>query len=119
MFNKLKDVLLHSGYRVILTNDFSREKSGGLARATKGYILPDDLKIFINKNININDRVVTLIHELLHEIKPCWEETKVDRNSKRIFKKLTISELGFLQFFIMSPTETRSMLNMHKAYLNA
>lgn len=119
MFSKLKDVLLHSGYRVILTSDFSRQKSGGLARATKGYILPDDLKIFINRHIDINDRVVTLIHELLHEIKPCWEEAKVDRNSKRIFKKLTISELGFLQFFIMSPTENRSMLTTHRAYLNA
>jgi len=119
MFSKLKDILLHSGYRVILTSDFTRQKSGGLARATKGYILPDDLKIFINRGININDRVVTLIHELLHEIKPSWEETKVDHKSKSIFKKLTISELGFLQFFIMSPAEIRAMLSTHKSYLSA
>lgn len=119
MFKKLKNILVNSGYQVILTGDFSRHKSGGLARATKGYILPDDMKIFINKHIDINDRVVTLIHELLHEVNPIWEEPKVDRKSKSIFKQLTVSQLGFLQFFVMSPIETRQMFSTHQAYLAA
>ncbi|OGB74215.1 hypothetical protein A2V68_00390 [candidate division Kazan bacterium RBG_13_50_9] len=110
MFDKLKRVLIHSGYQVILTGDFAHRKSGGLARGTKGYILPDDLKIFINKHIGINDRVLTLVHELLHEIYSAWEEPRIDRTSQRIFRNLTVSQLGFLQFFVMSPTEIRSTL---------
>ena len=114
MFDKLKRVLLKSGYQVVLTGDFSNQRSGGLARGTKGYILPDDLKIFINKNNGINDRVITLVHELLHEIHPVWEEPRVDRDSKKIFNKLTVSQLGFLQFFVMTSKEINSTLKSHK-----
>jgi len=110
IFNKLKRVLLESGYRVILTSNVSRSKKKGLARGIKGYIVPDDLKIYINKNIGVNDRVVTLVHELLHEIYPAWTEGKVNQSSKRIFQHLTVSQLGFLQFFIMVPAEVRTML---------
>ncbi|MFH0912129.1 MAG: hypothetical protein V1807_00500 [Patescibacteria group bacterium] len=110
IFNKLKRVLLESGYRVILTSNVSQSKAKGFARGVKGYIVPDDLKIFINKDIGVNDRVVTLVHELLHEIYPTWAEVKVNRSAKKIFQTLTVPQLGFLQFFIMMPTEIRSML---------
>ncbi|MFA5967415.1 MAG: hypothetical protein WC805_02785 [Patescibacteria group bacterium] len=110
MFNKLKRVLLESGYRVILTSNVSQSPKKGFARGIKGYIVPDDLTIYINKNIGVNDRVITLVHELLHEIYPAWTEGKVNQTSKRIFQKLTVPQLGFLQFFIMVPTEIRAML---------
>ena len=113
IFNKLKRVLLYSGYRVILTADFGAQKTGGLARGIKGYILPDALKIFVNKTIGINDRVTTLIHELLHEIYPAWREPQVERTSKQIFNQLTVPQLGFLQFFVMTPKEVRTMLKSH------
>jgi len=110
MFNKLKRVLLESGYRVILTSNVSRSRRKGFARGIKGYIVPDDLKIYINKNIGINDRVITLVHELLHEVYPVWTEPKVNRSSKKIFQTLTVPQLGFLQFFIMAPAEIKTML---------
>jgi hypothetical protein len=110
IFNKLKQVLLTSGYRVILTHNVSQSKKKGFARGVKGYIVPDDLKIFINKNIGVNDRVVTLVHELLHEIYPSWTEGKVNQSSERIFQHLTVPQLGFLQFFIMMPKEIKAML---------
>ena len=110
MFNKLKRVLLESGYKVILTSNVSRSNKKGSARGIKGYIVPDDLKIYINKNIGVNDRVVTLVHELLHEIYPVWAENKVNQSAKRIFQTLTVPQLGFLQFFIMVPAEIRAML---------
>ena len=110
IFNKLKRVLLESGYEVILTDNVSQNKSKGFARGIKGYIVPDDLKIYVNKNIGVNDRVITLVHELLHEIYPAWTEGKVSQTSKRIFQRLTVPQLGFLQFFIMVPAEIRAML---------
>ncbi|MBN2585588.1 hypothetical protein JXA59_02985 [Patescibacteria group bacterium] len=113
IFSRLKKILLDSGYQVILTDRFIRRK-GGLARGSKGYILPDDLKIFINKTIGVNDRVVTLIHELLHEAYPGWQEQQVDRTSKRIFNRLTVPQLGFLQFFVMLPGEIKAMLKSNQ-----
>jgi O-phosphoseryl-tRNA(Cys) synthetase len=113
IFRHLKKTLLNSGYRVILTDRFAR-RHGGLARGSKGYILPDDLTIFINKTIGVNDRVVTLVHELLHEIYPEWQEQRVDRASKRIFNHLTVPQLGFLQFFVMLPTEIKAMLKSNQ-----
>ena len=113
IFRQLKKTLLYSGYRVILTDRFAHRR-GGFASGSKGYILPDSLAIFINKTIGVNDRVVTLVHELLHEIYPEWQETKVDRSSKRIFNHLTVSQLGFLQFFVMVPQEVRSMLKSNQ-----
>jgi len=110
IFNKLKQVLMTSGYRVILTKNVSRSQRKGFARGIKGYIVPDDLRIYINKTIGVNDRVVTLVHELLHEIYPAWTEGKVNQSAKRIFQKLTVPQLGFLQFFIMVPAEIKSML---------
>ena len=110
IFKKLKLVLLESGYKVILTSNVSKSKKKGLASGIKGYIVPDDLKIYINKNIGVNDRVITLVHELLHEIYPVWTEGKVSQASERIFQRLTVPQLGFLQFFIMVPAEIRAML---------
>lgn len=117
MFDKLKNILLHSGYRVILTKKIEKDSHSGLSRGVKGYILPDQLNIFINKSFGVNDRVVTLIHELLHEIHPSKTENQVDKLSKTIFNDLNVSQLGFLQFFIMSPTEIRLTLKANQ--LNA
>ena len=114
MFDKLKNVLISSGYRVILTKKIEKDSHSGLCRGIKGYILPDQLKIFINKSFGVNDRVVTLIHELLHEIHPSKTENQVDRLSKTIFNNLNVSQLGFLQFFIMSPVEIRSTLKANQ-----
>jgi len=114
MFNKLKKVLLHSGYQVILTRNISKHEPKAIACGVKGYILPDSLKIFINKNFGINDKVVTLIHELLHEIYPSKSEHQVDKLSKKVFKDLNVSQLGFLQFFVMSPAEIQSMLRSNQ-----
>ena len=114
MFSKLKKILLHSGYQVILTRNISKHEPKAIACGVKGYILPDSLKIFINKSFGINDRVITLIHELLHEIYPSKSEQQVDKLSKKIFNDLNVSQLGFLQFFVMSPAEIQSMLRSNQ-----
>lgn len=114
MFSKLKKVLLHSGYQVILTGNISKHEPKAMACGVKGYILPDSLKIFVNKSFGINDRVITLIHELLHDIYADKSEYQVDRLSKKIFSSLNVSQLGFLQFFVMSPTEIQSMLKSNQ-----
>ena len=111
IFNKLKTTLLQSGYEVILVSKLLPKKSRHTrSRGVKGYIVPDELKIYINKAIGINDRVITLIHELLHEIYPQWPERKVERECKQIFRGLKVSQLGWLQFFVMTKAEMQNAL---------
>lgn len=117
IFGKIKDTLLHSGYEVILSNKMTADKGEYVRfREAKGYIAPDELRIYINKSIGINDRVITLVHELLHEIFPLWQEKRVEKESKQIFKNLTVPELGFLQFFVMTKTEINSALKLNQAH---
>lgn len=110
IFNKLKTTLLRSGYEVILVNKLMPKKASARSRGVKGYIVPDELKIYISKTIGINDRVITLIHELLHEIYPQWSERKVEQECKSIFRSLKVSQLGWLQFFVMTKAEMQSAL---------
>lgn len=110
IFNKLKTTLLRSGYEVILVNKLVPKKAATRSRGVKGYIVPDELKIYISKSIGINDRVITLIHELLHELYPQWSETKVEQECKSIFRGLKVSQLGWLQFFVMTKAEMQSAL---------
>jgi len=115
IFSKLKETLLRSGYEVVLTEKLGRTEPMPILRfrRAKGYIAPDQMKIYINQNIGVNDRVITLIHELLHEICPEWTEPKVERESKNTFKDLTVPQLGFLQFFVMTKPELRAALKAH------
>ena len=117
IFGKIKDTLLHSGYEVILSDKMTANKGEYVRfREAKGYIAPDELRIYINKGIGINDRVITLVHELLHELFPVWQEARVEKESKQIFKNLTVPELGFLQYFVMTKSELNSALKRHQAH---
>ncbi len=85
-------------------------------RSVKGYIVPDSLKIYINKSLPVNDRVITLIHELLHELYPTQTEASVEREAKRIFQTLKVPQLGFLQFFIMTKSEINKALKQNSSH---
>lgn len=115
LFNLLKTTLLESGYEVQLVRSVRTRKPYVLARPAKGYLAPDDLKIVIDKSLGLNDRVITLIHELLHETFPAWLEERVERSAVRLFHHLTISQLGFLQFFVLSKGDTFNFLKAHRA----
>lgn len=109
---------MESGYEVIVKpfKNTLKEHSYLRRRGIKGYILPDELKIYVNRNIGINDRVITLIHELLHELFPLWTENRVEQECKKVFKGLNVSQLGFLQFFVTTPREAQAMLRQHQAH---
>lgn len=116
IFNKLRNTLVQSGYRVILVNQLLPKKSQTRFRGVKGYIVPDELKIYINKAIGINDRVVTLIHELLHELYPQWMERRVERECKSVFRGLKVSQLGWFQFFVMTKAEMGAALKQLESH---
>ncbi len=111
-FNLLKKALLISGYEICLVKTVRNPRPYTLilARGTKGYLAPDDFKIYIDRNLGLNDRVITLIHELLHELHPIWGERRVESEAQRIFRHLNVSQLGFLQFFVLTPRDTRNFM---------
>jgi len=112
-FRKLKNALTEQGYDIVLTTKCINAPTG-LARqfekTVKGYIEPDEGKIYINKTLGLNDRVVTLIHELIHELKPRWSEERVEGEAVRLFKHLKVAELGFLQFFVLTPKDPMNFM---------
>lgn len=118
IFGKVKNALLHSGYEVILTKKMNLNDLDDAVRfrEAKGYIVPDDLKIYINSNIGINDRVITLLHEMMHDLYPSWSEERVESQSKQVFKNLTVPQLGFLQFFVMTRPEIKSAMTRHQSH---
>jgi len=112
MFLKLKNTLVESGYDVRLTNKFKD--------SAKGQIEPDTLIIFVNGNLELNDRALTLIHELFHEIFPEWDERRIEQVACRTFEKLTVSQLGFFQFFVLKKGEyPEPVINRRLSYARA
>ena len=61
-------------------------------------------------------RVITLVHELMHEIYPNWQEPRVERESKKVFRGLTVPQLGFFQFFVMTKGEIQSALKRQQIH---
>ena len=105
---------MYSGYEVILAPHISPAKGDFDCyvrfREARGLIAPDELKIFVNKTLSVSERVITLIHELLHEAFPAWEEAKVETTAQDTFSRLTRSQLGFFQFFVMTSQEVQATL---------
>lgn len=98
------EALIEQGYEVRLTSDFSGAIDFGRFRAArgqvKGFIFPDDLVILINKNLPLEERIITLIHELLHELFPKWGEVKVESTTQSVYRSLSAQQKQVLEGFI-------------------
>lgn len=99
------EALIEQGYEVRLTSDFSGAIDFGRFRAArgqvKGFIFPDDLVILINKHLPLEERVVTLIHELLHELFPKWGEIKIEATTQTVYQKLSRGEHQVLEDYVV------------------
>ncbi len=95
-FKIIKRNLIYSGYSVVLISRFR----GYGKDSVKGFIAPDTLQIFINKSLDLEERVRTLIHELLHDHYPKWDEKLIENKTQEIYRNLNKEEKGFLQFFV-------------------
>lgn len=93
MINKIKKYIIDGTYEIKFISNFRRFQ--GIP--VKGLIEPDTDTILICKKINQEEQIITLIHEFIHEIKPHWKEQKVERESIKLFSKLTHEDLVFFQ----------------------
>jgi Zn-dependent peptidase ImmA (M78 family) len=95
MIKELKDNFIKNGYSVVLVPKFKR-----FGKKVEGYICQDTLEIYIEKNLPLEERVITLLHELIHDIHEDWSEEKVENEARKIYQNLSDRDLGFLEFLV-------------------
>lgn len=110
---QLLRLLEESGFEVRLTSEKSLLKAAaqaaGRVRALaavaqavkiKGLIVPDDYRILINRSLGLEERVQTMIHELIHLQAPELSEAATERQAQAIYRGLTPNQLGQLEFLV-------------------
>ena len=76
--------------------------SAAVAEAVKikGLILPDDYQILVNRSLPLEERVKTVIHELIHLQAPELSEGATERQAQLLYRGLTPGQLGRLEFLV-------------------
>lgn len=104
-FPKLKDILYKEGYHILLLSDWQLNRLINLAphicrwrNVVKGLTLPDRNEIAINKSLNLKERVLTLIHELVHLADKNLTEDETEEVAQKLYRNFNNRELGFMEF---------------------
>ena len=93
MLNKIKYYILEGTYEIKFISSFRRFKGIPI----KGFIEPDTDTILINNNMSDSEKIITIIHEFLHEIKPNWSENQVEKKSLQLFRSMTSPDQLFFK----------------------
>lgn len=75
-------------------------------KCTKGYIDPLTDRILIRRDLNLEDRSVTLLHEIVHECYPGWSEADVEACAQYTYQRLSETDRGIVHFLATDPAET-------------
>lgn len=93
MIDRIIKIISDNEYEIKFIRDFRRFQ--GIK--VKGFIEPDNDTILICRNLSQEEKIITIIHEFLHEIEPRWQEAKVEKYSNQLFQKLTPPEKLFFE----------------------
>jgi hypothetical protein len=108
-FAQLKKTFLDSGYEIRL---LPRRKLEGMALDAPaevkrhlhsnimGLIIPDEGAIGIAQELGVDDRAVTLLHEIIHLYDAEIDEDEVENYTLELEQNLTPGQFGFLQFLV-------------------
>jgi hypothetical protein len=108
-FSQLKKTFLDSGYEIRffprhdlegLALDAPAEVKRHLQTNIMGLIIPDEDIIGIAKDLSVEDRVLTLIHELIHLYNDDIDEDDVESMTQELEQSLTPEQYGFFQFLV-------------------
>jgi len=109
LVEKLKKMLDESSYDVVITNKLTG-CGRGHDRYTQGMILPDQMRILIKDGLSPEERTKTLIHELIHESHPDWDEEAVEKNTQTLFESLNDEDKGYFMFYAQEAAHTQTNL---------
>ncbi len=109
---QLLKLLEESGFDVSLKGEkqmleAANKKKDARARAVvaenikiKGLILPDEFQIMINRDLPLEERVKTVLHELIHLRAPDISEAATEKATEALYRDLTADQLGRLEFLV-------------------
>ncbi|HSI20583.1 MAG TPA: hypothetical protein VLA04_02665 [Verrucomicrobiae bacterium] len=108
-FGQLKKAFLDSGYeiRLIPAHDLERlaldapfEVKRHLNTNIMGLIMPDENTIGIAKNLPVDERATTLLHEIIHLFDEEMGEEEVENLTLELEGSISPEQFGFLQFLV-------------------
>lgn len=74
---------------------------------TKGYLDPLNDRIVIRRAMPIQERALTLLHEVVHECYPEWSEADVEACAVYTYERLSDQDQAIVNFLATDPAETR------------
>ncbi|MSU76109.1 hypothetical protein EXS54_01390 [Patescibacteria group bacterium] len=93
-----------TGYDIEFRNRLPRF---GTTHQANGYIDPATDRIIIRRDAAIDQRAITLLHEIVHEIYPDWSEADVEATAQYTYQNLSDEDRGIVNFLATDPEETR------------
>lgn len=93
MIIKIKQLIIDGDYELKFVRSFRGYKNLPI----KGFLIPETDTILINKNLNDQDKITTIIHEFIHVLHPDWPEYKVEKKCLQLSKQLDQSDYIFFQ----------------------
>ncbi len=108
-FNQLKKTLLDSGYEIRvfpqhtverLALDAPAEVKRHLDSNIKGLTMPDENMIVLAEEQSVEERAVTLLHEMIHLFDDQIDEEVVEEMTLDMEQALNPNQIGFLQFLV-------------------
>lgn len=108
-FGQLKKAFLDSGYeiRLLPARDLERlaldapyEVKRHLDTNIMGLIMPDDGSIAIARELSVDERATTLLHELIHLYDEEMGEDLVEDLTLELEGNISPDQFGFLQFLV-------------------
>jgi hypothetical protein len=76
------------------------------SRPIKGYIDPVNDRIVIRRNLDIAERALTLLHEVVHECYPEWSEEDVEACAQYTYQNLSQQDQAIVNFLATDPAQT-------------
>lgn len=108
-FSQLKKTFLDSGYEIrslpqreleSLALDAPSKVKRHFDSDIYGIILPDQDAIGIAREISVEEKAITLLHELIHLFDEEMPEDQVEEMTEELENNLTPDQFGFLQFLV-------------------
>lgn len=77
-----------------------RHRAPAASPSVLGVIVPDENAILINRTLSLEERVKTVLHELIHLAEPLLSENKTKLATQKLFTGLTEHQRGYLEFLV-------------------
>ncbi len=104
MISTVYQGIFETGYDITFRDRLP--KFGHRDNKANGYIDPVNDRIVIRRGLSLDDRALTLLHEIVHDCYPEWSEEDVESCAQFVYRRLSKQDRGIVQFLATDPDET-------------